>query len=581
MDFLRCQNKLRAQMQTQGNMTAIRNLARAFRSMDDSEKGVLSKEQFERALGYCHMYLNNQELETIMSHYDLKHDGTISYEEFLTGMRGSLNARRKLLVGALFSKLAGNSGSTVTLESVQNSFNPDSHPHVRNGIATRDEIGRQFVEIFDPSMSNGVSISDFEAAFSEISAVYEKDNEFVGMVTTCFDIAEEPADISNTASRMGSRGTTRPFSLESRSQLALERRREAEEERKARLLDPKARMIGIDVEALNRQVEEKRTKAAEEQDKDKEADRQALLVAERGMLLERQVELQRRQRACDDAAYNHAYQRKQFRREYDLSNPDNLKNDLPVRVGDSDPRLGVSSIQVLHGEDPDYGRRVTLQKKQQRDWCVAQTQEKESGRHQAAQSDRLFAARQQEFLSRAVELDNIQQRQQKEKRLVADEFNHAMVVQKKEEERQKLLQDAAEEIEELRCNLDSALLSELHPPSALGPHRKRSDHYKGMPGDEVVGIYKEQEKQRRDRETVRSELQKDDMDWAAYDQACLRAGMAMEREAERKSQDARVKIAEAQKQDAKLAETRRRHMDEVFKNEITPDFFAQFGTSAR
>ena len=75
--------------------------------------------------------------------------------------------------------------------------------------------------------------------------------------------------------------------------------------------------------------------------------------------------------------------------------------------------------------------------------------------------------------------------------------------------------------------------------------------------------------------------QKEEMDWAAYDQACLRAGMAMERESARKAQEARAKVAEAQKQDATLAETRRRHMDEVFKNEITPDFFAQFGTSAR
>ena len=133
-------------------------------------------------------------------------------------------------------------------------------------------------------------------------------------------------------------------------------------------------MIGIDVDALNRQVEEKRRLATEEQEKDSEADRQALLVAERGMLLERQVELQRRQRSCDDAAYNHAYQRKQFRREFDLSNPDVLKNDLPVRIGDGDPRLGVSSVQVLcdvfvfvilnllsrqvlHGEDGDYGVR--------------------------------------------------------------------------------------------------------------------------------------------------------------------------------------------------------------------------------
>merc|ERR1711966_630254 len=156
-----------------------------------------------------------------------------------------------------------------------------------------------------------------------------------------------------------------------------------------------------------------------------------------------------------------------------------------------------------------------------------------------------------------------------------------MVVQKKEEDRQKLLQDAAEEIEELRCNLDSALLSELHPPSALGPHRKRNDHYKGMSGDEVVGVYIDQEKQRREKEAQNEALQKEEMDWAAYGQACLRAGMAMEREAQRKKQDARSKVAEAQKQDVKLAETRRRHMDDVFQNEITPDFFAQFGTSAR
>jgi len=332
---------------------------------------------------------------------------------------------------------------------------------------------------------------------------------------------------------------------------------------------------------LNRQVEEKRRLAAEEQEKNAEADRQAMLVNERGMLLERQVELQRRQKSCDDAAYNHAYQRKQFRREYDLSNPDMLKNDLPIRIGDEDPRHGVASAQVLHGEDPGYAQRSAAQKKQMRDWNIAQMQEKEAGRQQAAQADRVFAARQQEFLSRATELDNIQQRQLSEKRLVADEFNHAMVVQKKEDERQKLLQDAAEEIEELRCNLDSALLSEIHPPSALGPHRKRGDHYKGMSGDEVVGVYMEQERQRRDNEQHRAHTKKETNDWAAYDSACLRAGMAMERESERKRHEARLQVAAAQKEDASLGETRRRHMDEVYRNDITPDFFAQFGTSAR
>merc|ERR1711924_230836 len=81
--------------------------------------------------------------------------------------------------------------------------------------------------------------------------------------------------------------------------------------------------------------------------------------------------------------------------------------------------------------------------------------------------------------------------------------------------------------------------------------------------------------------SVRMTRRKEETDWAAYDQACIRAGMAMEREAERKQKEAKIQVAEAQKQDAKLSQTRRRHMDEVYKNEISPDFFAQFGTSAR
>merc|ERR1712195_94333 len=303
--------------------------------------------------------------------------------------------------------------------------------------------------------------------------------------------------------------------------------------------------MGVDVDALNRQVAEKRAILAEESQKQTESDKQARLVSERGMALERQVELRRRQAQRDDVAYNHAYQRKQFRREYDLSN------------------------------------RVELQRAQQRAWCLAQMDEKANKAAEDEQAERVFHARQQEHLSRAVELESIQSRQARETRMVADEFNHAMVVQKKEEQRQSLLQDAAEELEELRCNLDSALLSEIHEPSALGPHRKRQDAYKGMSGDEVVDVYMSQERQRRENAAARDNQGKEDQAWADYDSACTRAGMAMEREEARARREHSVKVSEAQKQDAKLQVTRKQHMDEVFRNELQPEFFNQFGTSAR
>jgi len=581
MDFLRIQNKLRAQIQSKGSLTAARNLARALRSIDANNSYTVNRPDFERALGHCELFLNGQEVDTIVSHYDMAHSGSMMYEEFLTGLRGTLNHRRRALVQTIFDSVSGG-GADATVGAAQQHFDARGHPDVQSGAVSADEIHNQFLEIFDADPNQRLSYEEFERFISEISTCFDKDTDFVNMLCNTFGVSEAGLSAAGDGGTGPAGGTgATPFSMEARSQLAVQRRRAAEDERKARLLDPKVRMIGVDVDALNRQVAEKRAILAEESQKQTESDKQARLVSERGMALERQVELQRRQAQCDDVAYNHAYQRKQFRREYDLSNPDMVKNDLPIRIGDEDPRLGACSLQLMHGEDSDYAARTELQRAQQRAWCLAQMDEKANKAAEDEQADRVFHARQQEFLSRAVELESIQSRQARETRMVADEFNHAMVVQKKEEQRQSLLQDAAEELEELRCNLDSALLSEIHEPSALGPHRKRQDAYKGMSGDEVVDVYMSQERQRRENAAARDNQGKEDQAWADYDSACTRAGMAMEREEARARREHSVKVSEAQKQDAKLQVTRKQHMDEVFRNELQPEFFNQFGTSAR
>ena len=94
----------------------------------------------------------------------------------------------------------------LSWQRIHTAFNPDAHPSVLDGVATRDEMGKQatadpcgpltlpsyistadpsgcflpthqwlldpqFMEIFDDSLAGGVTLSDFEAAFSEISAV--------------------------------------------------------------------------------------------------------------------------------------------------------------------------------------------------------------------------------------------------------------------------------------------------------------------------------------------------------------------------------------------------------------------------
>lgn len=44
------------------------------------------------------------------------------------------------------------------------------------------------------------------------------------------------------------------------------------------------------------------------------------------------------------------YQKKEYRREFDISDPALLKNSLPARVGDEDSRNTVSGAQVFEAE---------------------------------------------------------------------------------------------------------------------------------------------------------------------------------------------------------------------------------------
>jgi hypothetical protein len=45
------------------------------------------------------------------------------------------------------------------------------------------------------------------------------------------------------------------------------------------------------------------------------------------------------------------FQGKAMSREWDLNRPDAKQLDLPARLGDDDPRCGVSSLQRFEGED--------------------------------------------------------------------------------------------------------------------------------------------------------------------------------------------------------------------------------------
>lgn len=74
----------------------IITLGKKFKSMDDNGDGTLCYEEFKKAMN--EMKFNEGEMQALFRFFDADCNGCISYNEFITGLRGELNDRRKELV---------------------------------------------------------------------------------------------------------------------------------------------------------------------------------------------------------------------------------------------------------------------------------------------------------------------------------------------------------------------------------------------------------------------------------------------------------------------------------------------------
>ncbi len=90
--------------------------------------------------------LNPSEFERIFKYFDKNNDGKISYDEFLVGLRGDLNERRKGLVGLAFKKLDKTGNGIVDLEDLMSTYNVEWHPKFKSGEMSKKDILEEFMK---------------------------------------------------------------------------------------------------------------------------------------------------------------------------------------------------------------------------------------------------------------------------------------------------------------------------------------------------------------------------------------------------------------------------------------------------
>ncbi|KAG5889195.1 hypothetical protein JTB14_000620 [Gonioctena quinquepunctata] len=369
-----------------------------------------------------------------------------------------------------------------------------------------------------------------------------------------------------------------------REAAAIEKRRAREEERKKRIFNPRARLIGIDADVLKNQIEEKKQRELEEQRINRLFEEQlyksdAIAFAYQQKEKEERIRLQQ-----EINNYRKNYQRPEDRREFDLNDPNLIKKSLPCRIRDDDPRLGPSSAQKFEGEDIASQERSKVQHEEIRAWLGQQMREKEKAEKDRRDAEEAYKAAVMARDQRALELDEMEKDCRKRLEEACLKFNKALANEKQCQKQKLDHQTINDNMAEICNAMTSDMLTE-NPEVAqsnLGLGRKIGSLYKGMSEEQKKQIRMEQLAQIEEIKRKKKMEERMNQEVNDYTNGIQKTIYLMDRELEARQREINKRLAEENRRIADEQSSRKKFLNNiVYANVPTEAFFDQFNRSTR
>jgi len=126
--------------------------------------------EFKKAMG--EMDFNEGEYSALFRFFDRDCNGFISHNEFITGLRGSLNERRRDLVFQAFAVLDKDGSGVVEVKDLVGRYDAKNHPDVLSKKKTEFEILREFMDSFDGGEKDGkITPTEFAQYYAYASRI--------------------------------------------------------------------------------------------------------------------------------------------------------------------------------------------------------------------------------------------------------------------------------------------------------------------------------------------------------------------------------------------------------------------------
>ena len=105
-------------------------------------------DEFKKGMRETNMNLSAKECTALFKFFDKDGGGDIGYEEFLGGVRGSMNARRAEMAMQAFAVLDKDGSQIIEPDDILDAFDASKHPDVIAGKKTPNDVFREFLGEF-------------------------------------------------------------------------------------------------------------------------------------------------------------------------------------------------------------------------------------------------------------------------------------------------------------------------------------------------------------------------------------------------------------------------------------------------
>jgi len=169
-------NQIRKELSNRGYF-GISFLRKIFYRADKNGNGNLDRNEFTWCLKECNINLTKTDYEKIFRYFDSNNDNTVSFVEFIEALTSPLTERRKQAVKYAYDLLK-QTDARLSKDVISKCFSPLKHPEIVAGYMTRNEVLREFLQLFGDLEDKGVTLDQWGAVFTDISSNFKTDEEF-------------------------------------------------------------------------------------------------------------------------------------------------------------------------------------------------------------------------------------------------------------------------------------------------------------------------------------------------------------------------------------------------------------------